>query len=308
MSQKLLNLLTRVINSQPTKTGQNNEYMFWSPFVQHHKPKLQINIQTQKWHCWVSESGGHNLFQLFKKVKAPQKYFDELRDIVGNTYYPKYEKTDEVKALSLPEEFIPLWNGAERSPEYKNAMKYLDKRDITKREILKYGIGYCEEGLYGYRIIIPSYDKDTTLNYFVGRDYYGGGMKYKNPRVSKDVVGFESMIDWNQPVILCEGVFDAIAIKRNAIPLFGKTLPPKLLRRFVEYKVRNVYLILDSDAQKDSMKIVEKLKSYQVEVNMIVLEDKDPSELGFEKTINLIKQTKDSLSFSDIMKMKLGTS
>ena len=75
MSQKLLNLLTRAINSQPTKTGQNNEYMFWSPFVQHHKPKLQINIQTQKWHCWVSESGGHNFFQLFKKINAPQKYF-----------------------------------------------------------------------------------------------------------------------------------------------------------------------------------------------------------------------------------------
>ena len=35
-------------------------------------------------------------------------------------------------------------------------------------------------------------------------------------------------------------------------------LPPKLLKRFVEYKVTNVYLILDSDAQKDSMKIVDK--------------------------------------------------
>jgi len=67
-----------------------------------------------------------------------------------------------------------------------------------------------------------------------------------------------------------------------------------------------LYLILDSDAQKDSMKIVDKLKSYQIDVNMITLKDKDPSELGFEKTINLIKQTKDSLSFSDIMKMKLG--
>ena len=131
-------------------------------------------------------------------------------------------------------------------------------------------------------------------------------MKYKNPRVSKDVVGFESMIDWNQPVILCEGVFDAIAIKRNAIPLFGKTLPPKLLKRLVQHKVKKLYLILDSDAQKDSMKIVNKLKSYQIDVNMIVLKDKDPSELGFEKTIDLIKQTKDSLSFSDIMKMKLG--
>ena len=68
MSQKLLNLLTRAINSQATKTGQNYEYMFWSPFVHHHKPKLQVNIQTQKWHCWVSESGGHNFFQLFKKI------------------------------------------------------------------------------------------------------------------------------------------------------------------------------------------------------------------------------------------------
>ena len=54
------------------------------------------------------------------------------------------------------------------------------------------------------------------------------------------------------------------------------------------------------------MKIVEKLKSYQIEVNLITLKDKDPSELGFEKTINIIKQTKNSVSFSDYMKMKLG--
>ena len=64
-------------------------------------------------------------------------------------------------------------------------------------------------------------------------------------------------------------------------------------------------MILDADAQKDSMKIVDKLKSYQIDVNMITLKDKDPSELGFEKTINIIKQTKDSLSFSDYMKIKL---
>ena len=80
----------------------------------------------------------------------------------------------------------------------------------------------------------------------------------------------------------------------------------ELLKRLVEHKVKKLYLILDADAQKDSMKIVDKLKSYQIDVNMIILKDKDPSELGFEKTNNMIKQTKDSLSFSDIMKMKLG--
>jgi DNA primase len=306
MSQKLLNLLTRALNSQSTKTGQNNEYMFWSPFVHHHKPKLQINIQTQKWHCWVSETGGHNFFQLFKKVKAPQKYFDELREVSDRIYYSKYKKDSKEKTLTLPKEFISLWNGAVKNPEYKNVIEYLKSRKIDLNDIIRYGIGYCEEGLYKNRIIVPSYDRNGDLNYFIGRNYYKGGMKYKNPRVSKDVVGFELFINWDESVVLCEGVFDAIAIKRNAIPLFGKTLPPKLLKRFIEHKVKKVYLILDSDAQKDSMKIVEKLKSYQLDVNLITLEDKDPSELGFEKTINLIKQTKNSVTFSDYMKIKLG--
>ena len=310
MSQKLLNLLSRVLNSEARKTGQQDEYLFWSPFITHHKPKLQLNTKTYKWHCWVSDQGGYNFYQLFKKIGALQKHFDELRDIVGKPSYKRQSyKTDvskkEVK-IELPKEFIPLSNGSNKDPEYKNAVRYLKRRDITKREILKYNIGYCEEGLYRYRIIIPSYDKDNELNYYVGRDYYDGTMKYKNPRVSKDVVGFESMVDWNQPVILCEGVFDAIAIKRNANPLFGKTLPPKLLKRFIEHKVKSVYLILDSDAFKNSIKIVNKLKSIEVEVHLIRLEDKDPSELGFEKTMNLIKQTDTPLSFSDLMKLRLG--
>ena len=63
-------LLDKVLKSRGQSLKKNNEYMWWSPFVTHHKPKLQVNIQTGKWHCWVSNQGGHNLFQLFKKVGA----------------------------------------------------------------------------------------------------------------------------------------------------------------------------------------------------------------------------------------------
>ena len=72
-------------------SNKENEYMYWSPFVSHHKPKLQINIITGKWHCWVSNMGGHNLFQLFKKLSATQEQFRELRGIVDETSYG-YEK------------------------------------------------------------------------------------------------------------------------------------------------------------------------------------------------------------------------
>ena len=245
MSAKLLNLLTRVIGSQSYKLGQQGEYMYWSPFISHHKPKLQVNIDTGKWHCWVSNNGGHNLFQLLKKLKVSRKYYQELESLVGKTKYYNISKEKIEKNLSLPNEFIPLWNGAERSPEYRNAMSYLKRRGITKSEIIKYGIGYCEDGLYRQRIIIPSFDDDNTLNYFVGRCYYKTNMKYKNPPVSKGIVGFESMIDWSQPIVLCEGVFDAIAVRRNAIPLFGKTIPPLLMKKLVEYRVKSLYLLLD---------------------------------------------------------------
>ncbi|MDP7195147.1 MAG: hypothetical protein QF864_03005, partial [SAR202 cluster bacterium] len=65
------------------------------------------------------------------------------------------------------------------SPVYKNAMMYLQKRGITYEDILKYGMGYCDQGLYTNRVIIPSYKEDGQLNFFVGRDIFQSKMKYR---------------------------------------------------------------------------------------------------------------------------------
>jgi hypothetical protein len=131
-------------------------------------------------------------------------------------------------------------------------------------------------------------------------------MKYKNPPVSKGVVGFESMIDWSQPIVLCEGVFDAIAVKRNAIPLFGKTIPPLLMKKLVECRVKSLYLLLDSDAQEDSLINIKKLKGLDIQTHFIQLQDKDPSDLGFENILPLLKKEDKPMSFQDEMKMRLG--
>ena len=76
---KIISLLNRVLNGNGKKLTKQNEYMFLSPFISHHKPKLQINVNTGKWHCWVSNNGGHNLYNLFKKLNVSTKYFDELK-------------------------------------------------------------------------------------------------------------------------------------------------------------------------------------------------------------------------------------
>ena len=173
---KIVNLLNRVLNSTGKKLKKQNEYMYWSPFVSHHKPKLQINIQTQKWHCWVSNVGGRTLFQLLKKVGASHQHYDELRELVDTKTYVNTRTQETKVSLSLPPEFKPLWNGNDGIVK-RHALSYLYKREITDSDILKYNIGYCDEGIYSNRIIIPSYDSDGQLNFFVGRDFYNSKMK-----------------------------------------------------------------------------------------------------------------------------------
>ena len=300
---KIVNLLNRVIGSNGNKLRKLDEYMYWSPFISHHKPKLQINISTGKWHCWVSNVGGRNLFQLLKKVGATKEQFSELSELVDDI--PKYKPTnDKIESVQLPKEYKPLWNGGD-SIVKRHALSYLYKRGITDEDILKYDIGYCDSGLYSNRIIIPSYDSDGKLNFFVGRDFYNGKMKYRNSTTSKDIVGFDLFINWDEPIILCEGVFDAMAFKRNAIPLFGKTVMNKLKKKIIESRVKTIYLGLDGDAIEDTVKLSDEFISNGIDVKLIKFTEKDPSETGFSELVYLINRTNNT-KFSDLIRMKLN--
>ena len=129
-------------------------------------------------------------------------------------------------------------------------------------------------------------------------------MKYKNPPVSKDVVVFENQIDFSEPLILCEGVFDAMSVKSNSIPLFGKTILPKLYKKIVEKKVKDIFIILDSDAFDDAIRMTEKFVNEGINVNFVKLDGQDPNDLGYKKMITKINNSL-PMDFKQIMEMKL---
>ena len=64
-----------------------------------------------------------------------------------------------------------MWcaHGEGRFKMSAKSLKYLKQRCITQREIIRYQIGYCDDGLYQNRVIIPSYDKEGNINYFIAR-------------------------------------------------------------------------------------------------------------------------------------------
>ena len=275
---------------------KGNEQQHHCPFCHHHKKKLQVNLDTQQWHCWVCNSKGRSIASLLRKLNVDKRDLDRLHKIYGDE--PAYSPTDEyVIKLQLPKEFKQLHFKPSGSfnPVYNKAIHYLSQRGIKDSEIVKYNIGYCEDGLYGGRIIIPSYDENGELNYFIARSFYEDStMKYKNPPVNRDVIVFENQINWNEPITLVEGAFDAFSVKRNVIPLLGKFLLSKLKNKIFEKGVKEITIMLDSDAIEDSTKHTDYFMKNGIKVKNIIPNGKDAGELGYEKVNNLIKSAEET--------------
>lgn len=281
------------------------DYAFYCPVCKHHNPKLIVNIKSGQYNCWTCHppTKGKTPVSLLNKIDAPTERILEMKNYFqGDNTRIDTTKPDKV---TLPEEFISL-SESDKSLESRHALAYIKKRGINQNDIIKYNIGYCKTGRYRNRIVVPSYDKSGDLNYFIARSFESDpGRKYDAPSCNKtDLIGLEYFINWSVPIILCEGIFDAIAIRRNAVPLFGKTIPKALMLKLVESEVKTIYLALDKDALKQAIDYSQNLLNLGKEVYLIELEGKDPSELGFENMTKLLHNAK-PLSFSDLLLKKI---
>jgi len=298
--------LKRLLAALLGRGTEKNKGDVWHkcPFCKHPRNKLSINLISEKWHCWHCNAKGRKLFVLLRKLNASKSKIEELNDILGEiSFSVTNKKRDDY--VSLPLEFTPLLNGNLSSPHYKNAIYYLKKRGLSKIDILRHNIGYAETGEYNGMIIIPSYDNTGTVNYFVSRAFYKTDYKHKNPNVSKDVIGFDMLINWEETINLVEGAFDAIAVGENSIPLFGKILPNSLSKKIIEKKVKRINLILDNDAIKSAIKHSEFFIGNGIDVHLIELPGKDPSELGTNVVKSLIQKS-EKLTFGKIMEYKIN--
>ena len=130
-------------------------------------------------------------------------------------------------------------------------------------------------------------------------------MKYKNPKVSKDIIFNGLNVDWDSDIILVEGVFDAMKCQ-NAIPLLGSTLRENsiLFQKICERKP-NVYLALDDDVKDKEFGIARRLREYGIKVMSIDVSGY--SDIG-EMPVEIVeerKQNADIVSDLDYLHYKL---
>ena len=313
----ILSILKRILGSPKQSREGLTEVEFNCPrhTCKNDKGKynLSFNTETNVFHCWKCKYRGS-----IRKIVEDYGNEDEksrIDLIIPKSKTPSKKENKQVDDLNkiltckFPFGFKKLiYNN--KSTVYKEAIKYLEGRKIDKKIIEKYNLGYIEEGYYAGRIMVPSYNSEEQLNYYVGRAFLPGvtpnylGISKKIIEKS-DIIFNESNVNFDLPVYLVEGAFDMFHLY-NVVPLLGKIPSNALVKKLLEHK-STIIICLDEDAIKDSIELYEKFISYGLDVYFVEVKQ-DIAEYyvdyGKEELIKMIKGFR-KLDLKYIVKLKM---
>lgn len=256
-------------------------YQFICPFhIGRNGPKLGISLNNGNWKCWVCGAKGSTVSNLFQKLKTDNQKVRESKKLWKERVVE--EKLEAVQPVELPNGYIPLWINDD-SFFYNRAIKYaIQERGLTKKDIIKHQVGYCTTGEWAGYLIFPIFNQNNNLVYYSGRAYEPFKDPHKLPKYDKDFVGDEWLVNWNEDIILVESKLNAITVRRNAVPMYGKTLSKKLKLKIVESSFETIYIALDGDATNDISEIADFCLQNGKRVKQIILpKNQDINDIGF---------------------------
>lgn len=172
----------------------------------------------------------------FSRLMSPTGLLGSIPEAVISK--PNKFKTFDINENSAKEE-LAVWN-------------YLvNRRKIPQALIRKY-MGWAP-GTHRAWILVD-------CNFWQGRLIIPGEPKYlSSPWPKGDALWNANALNDNH-VIICEGVFSAIAVGSHAIALCGKTITPMQAERIVRSHVRAVTIMLDADAIQQAYGIAKTLE------------------------------------------------
>jgi DNA primase len=222
---------------------------------------------------------GHTLWSLVRKVGTRDQLL-EYRDRFMPANKRDHRCLDltlvEPQKLQLPKDFKLIVTSSLRDPDALALRKYLASRRVSERDMWYFKLGYSNELRWKRRVLVPSFDAQGELSYFVGRaiDKFRRP-KYDGPDTDPGykltIVFNELNVDWSRELVLCEGTFDLMKCPDNAVPLLGSDLNEQsALFNAIVVNNTPVALALDADMWvKKTPRIARRLAEYNVAVRTV---------------------------------------
>jgi DNA primase len=254
------------------------------------KKKFHVRLDDFRYHCWVCGAKGKNVWNLVRKLRPDIKN-------IPRTNEKSFKDADiEIPEISieLPQDAVPVFRKS-NDPDVRAVQNYLKKRGVTIEKMIRWRIMTAKRGEFRRRAIIPSFDSDGKLNYYVARSIDNDSFRYKNAKVRKTEITFNEIdINWNKTVILVEGVFDAIKCPDNAIPILGSALPTNsLLYKQIIKNQTPVIISLDPDMPEKAYKVADDISKGGADALVCFAPtNKDLGDMSYSSVVELLNSAK----------------
>jgi hypothetical protein len=223
-------------------------------------------------------------------------YAPKVRTLETIKVAPALQFDDDDISMKLPWEFKPL----HMTPQLREDEEYWDYvvgRGVHPETIVEFGIGYCATGFYARSVVVPFY-RGQSLVGFVAKNLDDGQYRYpKGFRREFVFFNHNRMYD-DAPVVVVEGVFDALPHVPHTIATLGK--PTHYHIKMIEdnhesgiFDGKVYYFMLDGDARAENWAAVQRLKLKGVPARLVkVPSGKDPGNLSVDEFYSLIQEAK----------------
>ena len=236
------------------------------------KKKLAILLENDMSHCWVCGFRARTLAPLVKKYGSIDQWAE---------YRENFESANSTlmsvprhNIVALPKDFKLLTVAGSYDPDTRAVRRYAESRGLSERDMWYYKLGVSDEPRWKRRLVMPSFDENGSLNFFVGRAIDDRlRPKYDNPDdIDRLPIVFNEInVDWTSRLVLCEGPFDLVKCGENATPLLGSELSEEsALFNKILINSTPVYVALDGDTWHHKLpRLVKKLSEYDVDVLVV---------------------------------------
>lgn len=260
------------------------------------KDKFCINVYKESAHCWVCGLKIKNIAKEIKRVSYDS--YLEWKSISKIKIYDDKDDDAEVKKVYYDEIVEKFTKHIFDLKSGHEARQYLfsPKRNLTLEDAVKFNIRFIDNFSINNRkirncICIPSHTIDG-IDFLFFRSIEND-FKY-NIEASKTKIIFNDLfINWNKPIMLVEGVFDAIKSFDiiQSVPLLGSYLSEDslLFSKILKHKPK-VIICLDKEARKNQVKILSTLFRWGIDTYYIDLTGE--KDLGGSTTDEIFEYSK----------------
>ena len=286
--------------------SSNGWHRFYNPFESGKSKSMGVNFAMMHVKCFRANYS--KSINDFIKDFERTDYIGSM-EIVEAYHEIKYEyrsiPAQHITTQKLPPFFMPLLGS--KGAIGKKAKKYLQGRGFDLQFLDSQGIGYCYDGEWRGRIIVP-FKQQGRLVYFLGRSFMQSKLRYKNPTdVPKShlIYNQDALILYDH-VYIFEGLFDALTLGKNAVAIQGWALADYQLHLFLESPTTRFTVVADKgfyiEACKQYMKLAQHKKVDVVSLDTCEEPKADINLIGL-KRFKKLEKNKTRLTHKLLLKL-----